>query len=42
MTRLTEVDMQAWEHQGFHCEHQGGLRDEGDGDLPEDYTVTGG
>lgn len=25
VTRLTQVDMQAWEHQGFHCEHQGGL-----------------
>ncbi|MEH2317423.1 YdcF family protein [Nostoc sp.] len=23
VTRLTEVDMQAWQHQGFHCEHQG-------------------
>ncbi|MCC5659574.1 YdcF family protein [Nostoc sp. XA010] len=26
VTRLTEVDMQAWENRGFHCEHQGGLR----------------
>ncbi|MBD0387736.1 MAG: YdcF family protein [Nostoc sp. C3-bin3] len=26
VTRLTQVDMQAWENRGFHCEHQGGLR----------------
>ncbi|MEH1815824.1 MAG: YdcF family protein [Nostoc sp.] len=26
VTKLTDVDMQAWEHRGFHCEHQGGLR----------------
>ncbi|MHC0065324.1 YdcF family protein [Nostoc sp. UIC 10890] len=25
VTRLTQVDMQAWENRGFHCEHQGGL-----------------
>jgi len=25
VTKLAEVDMQAWEHKGFHCEHQGGL-----------------
>ncbi|MEH1906667.1 YdcF family protein [Nostoc sp.] len=25
VTRLTEVDMQAWENRGFHCEHQGGV-----------------
>jgi uncharacterized SAM-binding protein YcdF (DUF218 family) len=24
--KLTEVDLQAWEHRGFNCEHQGGLR----------------
>ncbi|MEH2254580.1 YdcF family protein [Nostoc sp.] len=22
VTRLTQVDMQAWQHRGFHCEHQ--------------------
>ncbi|AUB39878.1 putative SAM-binding protein YcdF, DUF218 family [Nostoc flagelliforme CCNUN1] len=26
VTRLTEVDMQAWENRGFHCEHQVGVR----------------
>lgn len=26
VTRLAQVDMQAWENRGFHCEHQGGLR----------------
>ncbi|MCL6754588.1 YdcF family protein [Nostoc sp. CCCryo 231-06] len=26
VTRLTQVDMQASENRGFHCEHQGGLR----------------
>ncbi len=26
VTKLTQVDMQAWENRGFHCEHQGGLR----------------
>ena len=26
VTKLTEVDMQAWENRGFHCEHQGGLK----------------
>jgi uncharacterized SAM-binding protein YcdF (DUF218 family) len=26
VTRLTQVDMQAWENRGFHCEYQGGLR----------------
>ncbi|MEH1853270.1 MAG: YdcF family protein [Nostoc sp.] len=25
VTKLTKVDMQAWENRGFHCEHQGGL-----------------
>ncbi|MGJ5634020.1 YdcF family protein [Nostoc sp. CALU 1950] len=25
VTRLTQVDMPAWENRGFHCEHQGGL-----------------
>ena len=25
VTRLAEVDMQAWQHQGFKCEHQGGV-----------------
>lgn len=27
--RLAEVDMQAWEHRGFHCEHQGNVRRQG-------------
>ena len=26
VTRLTEVDMQAWENRGFDCEHQVGVR----------------
>ncbi|MEH2110927.1 YdcF family protein [Nostoc sp.] len=26
VTKLTDVNMQAWENRGFHCEHQGGLR----------------
>jgi uncharacterized SAM-binding protein YcdF (DUF218 family) len=25
VTRLVDVDMQAWEQRGFHCEHQGGV-----------------
>ncbi|MDZ8224351.1 MULTISPECIES: YdcF family protein [unclassified Nostoc] len=25
VTRLTEVDMQAWKNRGFHCEHQVGV-----------------
>ena len=25
VTKLAEVDMQTWQHQGFKCEHQGGV-----------------
>ncbi|MBH8565832.1 YdcF family protein [Nostoc sp. CENA67] len=25
VTKLAQVDMQAWQHQGFKCEHQGGV-----------------
>ncbi|GAX35800.1 YdcF family protein [Nodularia sp. NIES-3585] len=31
VTRLAEVDMQAWQSRGFQCEHQGGIREKGAG-----------
>jgi uncharacterized SAM-binding protein YcdF (DUF218 family) len=26
VTKLVDVDIQAWQQRGFHCEHQGGVR----------------